>query len=100
MSATDTVGVLPERPVEAPLSMRELAEVLVKHYGLHQGCYTLIVEFQVGTGAVGPTRESTVPGAMIGVAKVGLMPTTEAGPTTIDASVVNPAKKPRKKVAK
>ncbi|MDO9272317.1 MAG: hypothetical protein Q7T94_04805 [Rugosibacter sp.] len=79
------------------LSMRDLASVLVKHYGLTEGTYDLVVEFQIGTGAVGPDKDNLVPGAMIGVSRVGLVPTTEQGPNTVDAALLNPTKKPRKK---
>jgi hypothetical protein len=80
-----------------PLSMRDLASVLVKHYGLTEGIYDLVVEFQIGTGAVGPDQGNLVPGAMIGVSKVGLVPTTKQGPNTVDAALINPTKKLRKK---
>lgn len=93
---------LPTEPVAEPLSMRELAAVLVKHYGLHEGHYTLVVEFQVGTGPVGPDRENLTPGAMLGVSKVGLMPTKEAdGVLTVDAKNINPTttSKSRKRVS-
>lgn len=83
--------------VEAPLSMRDLAGVLVKHYGLHEGRFDLLVEFQIGMGAVGPDPAALTPGAMIGVSRIGLMPSRTDGPTTVDASIVNPAKKSRKK---
>ena len=84
-------------PVESPLSLREIAELLVKHYALTAGLYDLLVEFQIGTGAVGPDKENLVPGAMIGVSRLGLVQSTKPGPNTIDASLVNPAKKSRKK---
>jgi len=77
--------------------MRDLASVLVKHYGLTEGIYDLVVEFQIGTGAVGPDQGNLVPGAMIGVSKVGLVPTTKQGPNTVDAALINPTKKLRKK---
>lgn len=92
----ERAGDLPHEPVEAPLSMRELAAVLVKHYGLHEGYYNLLVEFQIGTGPVGPPS-SVTPGAIIGVSKVGLMPASECGPMTVDAAEVNPLKKARKR---
>lgn len=79
------------------LSMRDLASVLVKHYGLTEGIYDLVVEFQIGIGAVGPDKDSLLPGAMIGVSKVGLVPTTKQGPNTVDAALINPTKKLRKK---
>lgn len=86
-------------PVDAPLSMRDLAGVLVKHYDLHEGHFDLLVEFQIGMGAVGPDPTSLTPGAMIGVSRIGLMPSKSDGPTTVDAAIVNPAKKSRKKTS-
>ncbi len=77
--------------------MRDLASVLVKHYGLTEGIYDLVVEFQIGTGAVGPDKDSLMPGAMIGVSRVGLVPTTKQGPNTVDAALTNPTKTLRKK---
>jgi len=95
--STDKVEVATPTPVAAPLSLHDLATVLIKHYGLHEGCYDLMIEFQIGVGAVGPTPEALSPGAMIGVSKVGLMSSKSTGPTTVDAAIVNPAKKSRKK---
>ena len=56
-----------------------------------------MVEYQIGTGAVGPDKDNLVPGAMIGVSRIGLMPTTKLGPNTVDAALINPTKKLRKK---
>lgn len=85
--------VLPRPPVDSPLSMRDLTGMLIKHYGLHEGKFDLMVEFQIGMGAVGPDPESVTPGAMIGLSRVGLMPTDTPTPTTLDAAVVNPKPK-------
>lgn len=84
-------------PVDALLSMRDLASVLVKHYGIHEGRFDLLVEFQIGMGAVGPDPTALTPGAMIGVSRIGLMPSKTDGPTTVDAAIANPVKKSRKK---
>jgi hypothetical protein len=84
-------------PVEAPLAMKELAALLVKHYGLREGMFDLMVEFQLGTGAVGPDKEHALPGLMIGIAKIGLVPSTKSGPTTVNASEVNAPPKARRK---
>ena len=83
--------------VPTPLSMRELATVLVKHYGIKQGAYDLFVEYQIGVGAVGPDKDNLLPGAMIAVARVGLIAAQQLGPTTVDAALVNKAKKITKK---
>lgn len=99
MSTKPSVPGEPVSSLPIPLSMRELATVLVKHYGLKQGDYDLLVEYQIGTGAVGPDKDNMMPGAMIGVARIGLIPATTIGPTTVNAALVNPAKKPKKAVA-
>lgn len=83
-------------PIESPLSMRELTEVLIKHYGIHEGRHDLMIAYQIGMGGVGPDNANISPGVMIGISKVGLMPSPNDGPNTVDAAIVNPAKKPRK----
>lgn len=72
------------------LSIKELTELLVKFYEIHEGKYELSVEFQIGVGGVGPSAESIVPGAMVGVNRLGLTLSLVDGPNTVDASVVNP----------
>lgn len=96
MSNTDkkTPPALPV-PVDSPLSMRDLAAVLVKHYDIHDGRYDLLLEFQIGMGLVGPDPTALTPGAMIGISKVGLIKSMADGPTTVDAAIVNPKKKTR-----
>ena len=91
MSTNDQNLSLSPGPVESPLSMRDLTILLIKHYGLHEGCYDVLVEFQIGVGAVGPDPASLTPGAMIGVSKVGLMLAKKNGPSSVDAGLVNPA---------
>ena len=86
-------------PVDALLSLGDLAVLLVKHYGLREGTYDLMLQYQIGTGAVGPDKDHLVPGVMMGVSQVGLVPSTKVGPSTVDASLVNPTKKSRKKPA-
>jgi hypothetical protein len=76
-----------------PLSMRDLAIVLVKHYGHHTGKFDLQVEFQIGMGAVGPDPKALTPGAVIGLSKIGLVQAVVDGPSTVDAANVNPAVK-------
>ena len=75
--------------------MKEVAELLVRHYGLHEGQYDLMVEYQIGTGPIGPQPGAQVPGLLFGVAKLGLSKVDEIGPLTVDAAVTNPVRKPR-----
>lgn len=77
--------------------MKELASLLIKHYGIREGLFDLMIEYQLGTGAVGPDKEHLLPGLMIGIAKVGLVPSAKANPLTVDASDVNPSPKTRRK---
>ena len=90
MSTDDRNRSLPLLPVAPSLSMRDLTSVLIKHYGLHEGCYDVLIEFQIGVGAVGPDPASLTPGAMIGVSKVGLVLAKENGQSSVDAGLVNP----------
>ena len=78
------------------LKLKDLAEVLVKHYNLHEGLYAVSIEFQIAVGAVGPTPDVAVPGAMLGVSGVGLVKADSPSPQTIDASEVNPKKRSKK----
>lgn len=78
------------------LPLQELAVVLVKHFGLHKGIYDLAVELKLAVGQVG-TPEDSMPGAIMGIARIGLQKTDKAGPHTVDAAAVNPTiKKPRR----
>jgi len=87
-------------PAFDPLSLRELTEVLIRHYGVNEGKYDLLLEFQVGIGSIGLAPESQLPGAMIGISKVGLIKSTADGITTVDAAIANPAKKAKKSPTK
>jgi len=79
--------------------LREIAELLVRHQGLHEGLYDLAIEFQIAVGGVGPSPESILPGAMVGVKRIGLKQAALLGPTTVDASIINPPPAAVKKVA-
>jgi len=83
--------------VDTPLSIGELGSLLVRHYGLHDGLFEILVEYQIGMGPIGPNPEQSVPGAMIGVSRIGLAHARISGPMTIDAAKVNPSPAPKKK---
>jgi hypothetical protein len=76
-------------------TIKELTVELVKLEGLHEGIYDLAIQFNLGVGNFGPTPEMTFPGAVLGVAQIGLQKSTQAGPHTVDAALVNPPKKKR-----
>lgn len=88
---------VPTRPdvVDQPLSRRDLTELLIKQYGLHEGHYELLVEFMIGSGNMGPTPETSAPSAVVSFSKVGLIKMSEPSLLSLDATVVNPVKKKR-----
>lgn len=76
-----------------PISLRELAILLIKEHGIHEGHYELTVEFLFSAGPIGPDSTALVPGVMIGFSKVGLTRSTATNsPSSVDAALVNPAK--------
>jgi hypothetical protein len=85
------------KPLES-LKLKELAEILVKHYGLSEGLFDLAFAIQIGVGSFGPSEDAILPGAVVGIGGVQLIKSKKMGPHTVDASVVNPTgKKPSKK---
>lgn len=78
--------------VLAPLSLKEVGVALIKHLDLHEGLYDVSIEFKLAVGQVGPTQDSVLPGAIVGISRIGLAETTSKGPNTVDAGEVNPAK--------
>jgi len=114
VSSTDNPIALPQAVVGEPLSLRQLTEVLVKHYGLHEGLYDAMIEYQIGVGNFGlnpENPENSLPGAVMGVVRVGLVKTDKPSSRSVDAAISNPlpvahapkkspAKKTRKSAAK
>jgi hypothetical protein len=72
------------------LNLKQLAAVLVKHYGLHEGLYEASIDIQTSLGNIGMTAATVCPGAMFGVSGVGLRKASVAALHTVDARAVNP----------
>lgn len=83
-------------PVAEPLPLNELGTLLAHHYGLTNGLYDLLIEYQIGSGNAGPDNAHLVPSVMVGAKSFGLIPVTIKGPNTIDASLFAPKKSRRK----
>jgi hypothetical protein len=88
---------LPGVEVESPLTLKQMTEVLIKHYELHEGLYEILVEFQIGMLSIGQASSEPIPAAAVGVSRMGLLRKTVEGPSTVDASKVNPEKRSSKK---
>lgn len=83
-SAESPVQSLPE-----PLPLRDVAELLVRHYGLREGLWELALEMQVGVGQFGAGPDTALPGAAFGVTRVGLVRVADAGPRTVNAAEIS-----------
>lgn len=78
-------------PTNPPIPLKELAAILIKHYGFHEGFYEVGVQFNIAVGTVGPDLTQVAPGAVVTVGGIGLSKCLESSPLGVDASAVNPA---------
>jgi hypothetical protein len=72
---------------------KELLEILIKQSGVHEGRWMLMAVFNFAAANVGPTPDQTTPGAVVGLAQMGIQ---RVGPEisieiSIDAAAVKPA---------
>ncbi|MGA9754018.1 MAG: hypothetical protein WBV23_02630 [Desulfobaccales bacterium] len=75
-------------------SYKELATVLIKHQGIHEGLWSVTVQLglQGANVKVGPSEEEMVPAAIIPLMRIGLQKQNKPNPLTVDAAEVNPIK--------
>ncbi len=85
---------------EEEMTLKELTALLIKHFDHHEGRYDLAFHLQIATGAIGPDKDNLLPGAMLGIAGVGLKRVEKPSPNTLDAADVNPVSKAKPKVKK
>lgn len=73
----------------------DLIELLIKREGLHEGHWSLMVEFGMGAQYFGAPDGKAFPGASIMVTTIGIQRQETPGPAgsehTVDAAAVNPA---------
>ena len=77
-------------------SYKELATVLIKHQGIHEGLWSLTVQFamQAGMTKSGPAEGDVVIAAVIPLLKMGIQKLDKPSPISVDAAEVNPPPKP------
>lgn len=80
--------IKPPEIVGKELSIKDLTEVLIRHYGLKEGRYELLIQFKIGMGSAGPTPEEKLPSAIVGLNKISLVKTEGDGPMVVDASEI------------
>lgn len=73
-------------------SYQELAEILIKQQGIHEGLWGFYFELGIGAGTTAGPDGNFVPMAVIPLQRVGIQKfDQEAKGLTVDAAVVNPA---------
>ena len=80
---------MPETPIFT-FSHKEIAEILVKHQGIHDGLWGIYIEFGLSGANVGPTPEEANPAAIVPVVKIGIQRYAAASNITVNAAEVNP----------
>jgi hypothetical protein len=75
-------------------SYKELATVLIKHQGIHEGLWSVTIQMGLNaqTIKVGPSEEDMVPAAIIPLIKIGIQKQDKPNPLTVNAAEVNPIK--------
>jgi len=71
---------------------KELLELLVRQAGVRKGRWMLMAVFNFGAANIGPTPEQVVPGAVVGLAQIGIQLAPPDTPTevTVNAAEINP----------
>lgn len=59
-------------PTQYTFAHKELVEILVKHLGITEGRWQLLLNFGLGAGNVGPDEQHLDPVGMIVVNKIGI----------------------------
>lgn len=72
-------------------SYKEVAEMMVKQQGIHEGLWGIFLRFGIQGANLGPTPEDILPAAIVPVLEIGLQKLAEPSRLTVDAAVVNPA---------
>jgi hypothetical protein len=70
-------------------TFKELAEMMVKHQGIHEGFWGVYVEFGI-KGLNVTTETATLPAALVPINRVGLQRFDVSNELSVDASIVNP----------
>jgi len=82
---------------ERKFPVHDLIIALLRDQNIHDGYWGLSVQFEANGAAVPANGKSVdkLPGLTIGVSSVTLIPAIESEDGALDASLVNPLKKPR-----
>jgi hypothetical protein len=77
-------------------SFQEVAEALVKKQDLHEGIWSLSVNFGLQATNIGPNESDLKPAAILGILFIGLQRMDKETNLTVDAAKVNPKQKTKR----
>jgi hypothetical protein len=76
---------------------KEVVECLIKKQGIHEGIWGIFLRFGIQGANVGPTGTDISPAAIVPVVEIGLQRMDEISNIAVDAGVVNPVSKSKKR---
>ena len=71
------------------LTLKEIAELLIRHNNLTSGFYEASVEINFTVGNVGITPDQAKPSAIVSFSRIGLARAASDAPMAVDASKVS-----------
>jgi hypothetical protein len=71
---------------------KELAEILIKSQGIHDGIWGLFLRFGIGASNIGASEADLQPAAIVPVLEIGLQKFEKETNISVDAAKVNPLK--------
>ncbi len=77
-------------------SYKEVVEALIKKQGLHEGIWTLSVNFGMQATNVGANESDLKPSAIVAILAIGLQKSDKENSLSLDAAKVNPKGKASK----
>ena len=85
---------MPQATRQIAYSLKEIAEVLVKDQGIHDGIWGIYVKFGLSATNINNAsmQNEMFPAAVVPVVELGIQRFEEANALTVDAAVVNPQK--------
>jgi hypothetical protein len=72
---------------------KEVAEALVKQHGLHEGVWSVAINFGLKATNIGESQTDLKPAAIIPILAIGLQKAEKETNLTVDAAKVNPRPK-------
>ena len=74
-------------------SFKEVAEALVKKQGIHDGIWSVNVNFALTATNMGPNENDLKPAAVLAILQIGLQKVEKETNLAVDAAKVNPRSK-------